>query len=48
MLVALEDVRQHEPCMCNSGFGLPYGPGDWFKTQACLGRVLPLVESLLR
>ena len=47
MLVALEDVRQHEPLTRNSGFGQPYVPGDWFKIQACLGRVLPLVERLL-
>jgi hypothetical protein len=47
LLTALEDVRQHEPLARHDGFAHPYVPGDWFKLQACLGRVLPLVERLL-
>jgi len=44
---ALEDVRQHEDLTRHDGFMHPYAPGNWFKIQACLGRVLPLVERLL-
>jgi hypothetical protein len=44
---ALEDIRQHGNLARHDGFMHPYVPGDWFKLQACLGRVLPLVERLL-
>lgn len=44
---ALADVSQHEALTRHDGFMHPYVPGDWFKLQACLGRVLPLVERLL-
>jgi hypothetical protein len=44
---ALLDVQQHEQLARHDGFMYPYEPVDWFKVQACLGRVLPLVERLL-
>jgi hypothetical protein len=47
IVAALEDVRQHEILTRHDGFMHPYVPGDWFKLQACLNRVLPLVERLL-
>lgn len=47
LLTALADVHQHEALTRHDGFIHPYVPGDWFKLQACLGRVLPLVERLL-
>jgi|GEM_PF-4127930 len=47
LITALEDVREHEPLTRNDGFMHPYVPTDWFKVQACLSRVLPLVERLL-
>jgi hypothetical protein len=47
LVEALQDVRQHEPLARHDGVMHPYVPGDWFKVQACLGRVLPLVERLL-
>jgi hypothetical protein len=44
---ALADVSQHETLTRHDGVIYPYVPGDWFKLQACLARVLPLVERLL-